>query len=146
MPIFEIMKPALLLFLFSALFLPALAQDSWTVKWDGNAILQASGEDEKKNTVRLTPSSLDQRTSLILEYSQGEKRAGWERTIMLVDDRDKVLVKKKGSVFSISNTGLKSLFKESRVLHLYTVSLPTDPDLKVRVRVRRVHLCTLVLQ
>lgn len=146
MPTFGFMKSFLLAMLGSFLLLPALAQDSWTVKWADKAIFKTGVEDEEKNLVRLAPPSLDIRTSLILEFREHVKREGWERTIMLVDDKDKVLVQKKGNVFSISNTGLKSLFKENKFLHLYTVAVPTDPDMKARVRVRRVHLCTLVLQ
>ena len=48
------------------------------------------------------------------------------------------------SKIKIKNATLDSLFAKSKILKIYTISLPKDPAKRATVRVRRVHLCTLM--
>ena len=65
--------------------------------------------------------------------------------MMVYNEKDQELVSKKGNELKIKNSELLSFFKRSKQIKIYTIAVPTDPKLKASIRVRRVHLCTLVL-
>jgi hypothetical protein len=123
-----------------------MAQNSWKVTFNGKEVLNASTEDEAKNMITLKKSDLKKKKDFILAYHGEQEQKGWERTIAAYDSLDTELAKQKGTRFKLTGTALQSLFKKSKTIKIYTVALPADPKLKAAVRVRRVHLCTLILQ
>jgi hypothetical protein len=138
-----------LLYLFLiALFLnsTALAQASWKISLDNKTVLKASLEDEAKNIVRIKASNLKQKRDFIACYTEQDKKKDWERTIIVFDEKDRELRQQKGTTLKVKTSTLRSWFKESKQLKIYTWALPIDPKLKAAIRVRRVHLCTLVLE
>ncbi|MFL5772944.1 MAG: hypothetical protein ACJ75F_07295 [Flavisolibacter sp.] len=132
------------LFLFALIPFTMSAQDSWKVQLNDKVVLKTSEENSEKNVIKISASSLQKKKDFIISYSEGEKKKGWQRFITIYNDQDGELYKQTGNKIKMKNSVLSSLFEKSKTLKVYTWSLPTDPKLKQTVRVRRVHLCTLV--
>jgi hypothetical protein len=121
------------------------AQDSWTVHLNKKSVLEASEESIDKNSIRINASDLKKKNNFVLTYFENPKQKGWTRSLMVFDSSDKELKRIKGTKLSLTNSNVLSLLKKYKSIQLYTWSIPDDPALKARIRVRRVHLCTLVL-
>jgi hypothetical protein len=122
------------------------AQDKWIVHVNKKAVLEANEESVEKNQVRVKAADLKKANNFVLTYFENPKQKGWTRSIMIFDSMDKELKRIKGTKLSLTNSNLLSLLKKHKSIQLYTWSIPDDPALKARIRVRRVHLCTLVLE
>lgn len=133
-------------FFLSSIGISAIAQDSWKVCLDKKVLLDAPGEDEKKNLVRISAAEWKKGKTFTLIYKENSPRKGWERTILMYDEKDNELKKQKGKKLKLKTSALKSLLNQYKTVKIYTINSPTDPKLKERVRIRRVHLCTLILQ
>ena len=138
-----------LFYLFLASFfisLSTLAQPGWKVMLNGKTVLNTTVEDEAKNIVRIKKADLKKKKGLSLVYTEEAKKKDWERKMVLYDENDQELTRQKGTQLKISNAALQSFFKNSKKLGIYTLAFPTDPKLKAAIRIRRVHLCTLILE
>jgi hypothetical protein len=133
-------------FLLSFIGLSTIAQDRWKVCLDKKVLLNTSNEDEKKNVIIILAADLNKSKNFTLDYKESSPQKGWERTIRLYDEKDTELLKQKGKKFTLKTSELKSLLNQYRTVRIFTINSPTDPNLKARVRIRRVHLCTLILQ
>jgi hypothetical protein len=133
-------------FLLSFTGFSAIAQDSWKVCLDKKVLLATSNEDEKKNVIMISAADLNKSKNFTLVYKESSPQKAWERTIRLYDEKDAELKKQKGKKFTLKTSELKSLLNQYKTVKIYTINSPTDPKLKERVRIRRVHLCTLILQ
>ena len=122
------------------------AQDKWIVHVNKKAVLEATEESVENNRVRLKAAELKKTNNFVLTYFENPKQKGWTRSIMIFDSTDKELKRIKGTKLSLTNSNLLSLLKKHKSILIYTWSIPDDPALKARIRVRRVHLCTLVLE
>ena len=63
----------------------------------------------------------------------------------MLDPKDSELYKARTTQMVLPNGRLRALLQQSPSLKVYTWALPTDPELAARIRIRRVHLCTLKL-
>jgi hypothetical protein len=135
-------------FLLAAFFMhtAVLGQAAWKVTLNDKTVLNASAEDEAKNIVYIKTADLKKKKDLILSYKEKKNKAGWERAITVYDENDRELKQQKGTKFTLSPAELRSFFRQSGKLRIYTRALPTDPKLKAAIRVRRVHLCTLIAE
>lgn len=122
------------------------AQGSWQVILNNKIVLNTSVEDTGKNVLKITKADLKKKNEFSVVYKEKAERKNWQRTLMAYDERDMEIKVQKGNKFQIKNTALQIFFKSSRIIRIYTLALPTDPRLKASIRVRRVHLCTLVLE
>lgn len=135
-----------LVLLLSLTSFSVFAQNSWKVCFDKKTLLSTSEESEEKNIIKISAADLKKYKNFTISYKQEEPQKGWRRTISFYDDNNNELSKQTGNRFTIKSGTLKNLFQTSKIIKVYTVSLPTDPNLAAQVRVRRVHLCTLVLE
>ena len=126
-----------------------IKQDNWKIKWNKKVILNATTENETKNIKKLKKAELSKRYSLEINYKESDpaKEKAWNRSFLFFGDNDNELLRKE-SVRNVTLTAaeLKRLFGDQKKIRIYTMAIPTDPDLAARVRVRRIHLCTLELQ
>jgi hypothetical protein len=134
------------LFSFLLSFIGVIAQDNWKVSLDKKVLLNASEENEAKNVINISPADLKTKKTFVLNYKEAAPQKGWERTISIYDEKDNELKKQKGKSLTLKVSELKSLLNKFKTIKIYTTSLPTDPKIKAQIRVRRVHLCTLILQ
>jgi hypothetical protein len=116
--------------------------DTWNIKWKGEVILSATAENEKENVKSVV---LDDATVLVVRYKEGVAKADWARSILIFGEGDNELMRINNKAAKIGGEELKKAIGNNKTIKIYTVSLPTDPEMAARVRVRRVHLCTLVL-
>ena len=121
-------------------------QDSWKVCLDKKELLQTSKEDEQKNVFTITSTELKKSKKFEINYKQASPDKAWERTISIYDVNDQELKTVKGNRFSLTTAALKSLLEQHKTIKFYTLYSPIDPKMKMMVRLRRVHLCTMVLQ
>jgi hypothetical protein len=122
------------------------AQGSWKVVLNGKNSLSTSTESEEKNVISVKAKDLSKKNDFTILYTEKEKNAAWQRSIIAVDDKDQELLNKQTDKLKIKNSELLQLFKKSNKIRFYTISLPKDPAKRAVVRVRRVHLCTLILK
>jgi hypothetical protein len=145
-------KIFLLLSLTLAYLLPQaqpVQADSWKVKWNKKVILEADKENEAANTRKIRRADLKKNYLLEVSYKESDpkKEKAWTRSFMFFDETDKELLRKDSTRNAkITAAELKKLFGDKKKIKIYTIAIPTDPGMAARVRVRRVHLCTLELQ
>jgi len=133
---------AIVLSLFGSL----VQQDSWKLSLDKKRLLEASTENEQKNIVSVTVSELKKSKLLEINYTQAAFEKGWERTISVYDENDQELKTAKGNRLTLKTSAVRSLLGQHKAIKFYTLYSPTDPKMKAAVRLRRVHLFTVVLQ
>ncbi len=127
----------------------AAAQDNWKIKLNGKLLLTSSAEDRNANSKKIKASELNSDTgTLDVLYKETKPQAGWKRLLTFVDENDHEQLRKDSVIAQtrVKAATLKELFAGKKKISIYTFSLPTDPELAARVRVRRVHLCTLELE
>ncbi|MDP4263172.1 MAG: hypothetical protein Q8941_11650 [Bacteroidota bacterium] len=136
---------------FAYMLSPAqpLKADSWKIKWNKKWILEANKENAASNTRKVKLAELNKNCFLEISYKEGDaqKEKTWNRSFLLFDENDKELLRKDSTRNAkIPAPELKKLFSDKKKIIIYTLAIPTDPDLAARIRVRRIHLCTLELQ
>ncbi len=118
----------------------------WKVSHNSNAVLTATKEDSEKNTVTVSRSDLQEKGALVVVYKDKHAEAGWKREIILVD-QDENEIARGGNKLTTENTVLYNhLSKGAKSFHVYTWTLPTDPEKAALIRIRRVHLCTIIVK
>ena len=147
------MKRKLLLLSFLPLYIFSYAQpasaDSWKITWNKKVILQTGETNESANVRTIKASDLKKNYVLEISYKEVDvaKEKEWIRSFMVFDESDQQLLKKDSTRhIKITSAQLKKLFGDKKKIKIYTIAIPSDPDLAARVRVRRMHLCTLQLQ
>jgi len=121
--------------------------NTWTVAHNKAERLKATGESEAKNTVVIKSTDLKAEGQLYINYTEAKPLEDWKRTFAVFDVKDNELMSYSGSSFKISNGKLRSLLNDGvTTIKIYTWALPTDPDLASRIRVKRMHLCTVKLE
>ena len=132
------------------------AQLPWKIKLGSKTILQTTGEDEKKNVVRLKNIQVGTKNNFYLSYRVTPDEKDWIKTVMMYDTAgvnitDNPVGSKiqKGTPrvnYIIPNKTLKVLLAGHKKIKIYYISIPSDPEKAAIVRVRRVHICTVLLQ
>lgn len=139
------MKKLLLIPLFFITLLAA-AQDRWTVKLNNKTLVNTTTENEKTNSKTVRPAEWKQQGYLEVVYKEAGTKKEWRRSIFFCDENDNELIRKDDVTrVKIPVATLKKTFAGKTKINIFTTVAPTDPDLAARVRIRRVHLCTLVL-
>jgi hypothetical protein len=139
------MKTFLTFLFFFGMMILGQAQDKWKVYHNSVLQLKSAEEVPEKNGFGLRIAALNKEGALSIVYTEAPKQKDWKRTIMFVDESNNEVLRKAGFSVKIGNTVLKSLFKKTKTLQVYTISLPADPAKAALVRVRRVHLATITL-
>jgi hypothetical protein len=146
------MKRFICVFVASFTCLLSFAQNeiNWSVFHDKRKLFHSSIENEEQNNIALRLSELKSDKNFIITYTgtgsnTTDKKGEWVRTIGIYTSADKELFRKDSSTVKIPDLKLKYMLQESKMLKVYTWSLPKDPKEAARVRIRRVHLCTIIL-
>jgi hypothetical protein len=139
------MKSLVVLLLTLALTHFAQAQESWKIRISGKTLLSASKEDPVKNKISARPSAFKAKKVLEVLFTDSNASKENDRFLGIYGPDDEELVQKMASKLTVSNKKVLAWLKKYGQLKIYTWSLPTDPDLRSRIRIRRIHLCTLEL-
>jgi hypothetical protein len=124
----------------------AFAQDSWKVALNGKELLSTGEEKPDGNIVTLSKTDLAKTANFLVKYTEKEPQTGWKRSIVLVDKGENEMQTETGRILTVSSKTLLAHLLKAGTLYIYTWALPTDPELAARIRVRRVHLCTIKLK
>lgn len=141
------MKRIVLLLGFLLPVLCVIAQDSWKVKLNNKTLVATNDTDDKKYVKKVTSKEWKKNGSLEVSYKREEAiRDGWIRTFYLIDENgNEVIQKDSTDKLKISLKELRKSFAGKKKIEIYTIVRPTDPEVAMRVRIRRVLLCTLEL-
>lgn len=130
------------------------AQLAWKVKLGSKVVLQTKGENENKNKVQIKFLNTDRKSNLVFSYHPATDEKAWVRTLMVDDSSgagiigspEDVAVKKTKTeiCFTISNKQLREIKKTHHFIKIYYTSIPSDPAKAALVRVRKVHVCTII--
>jgi hypothetical protein len=127
----------------------SLQADSWKIKWHKRTIVETGKEDEMVNKKTVKKGELDNDYCLEITYKESspQKEKEWKRSFLLFDENDNELIRKDSTRnVLIPASELKTLFGDKTKIRIYTVTLPTDPNMAASIRVRRVHLATIELK
>lgn len=127
-------------------FSKAHAQDHWTVLHNKKKMLNATAEDTTANQVVLKHGDLKKWGSLRIRYTEMPERTAWKRSLLLSNAGGAELQRASKKKLHIRNRILRNWARQNRRLFIYTTSIPTDPAVAATVRMRPVHLCTVMLQ
>lgn len=143
------MKKNTLLLLFLATCFLANAQETrhWTVKSNKLQLLNTDTEDTAKNIIPVRISDLSSKNIFTVSYftEKTGNKDSWKRTIGIYSMADKELYRKDAPVLKINGAALKKMLLENKIIKIYSWAIPKDPAQAARVRVRRVHLCSIEL-
>lgn len=81
--------------ILSLSFISTSAQDSWKVMHNGKTILTTDVESVEKNTIEIKASELKKKSHLYISYKEAVKQKDWKRSIIIFDEKDNQLYKKK---------------------------------------------------
>jgi len=117
-----------------------MAQDSWKLYLGKQELASGKVSDENESTVRLKAGS-DQ---LLVAYMAEDRAPDQTRHFAFFDEKGTELLSKAGgSRAKFELATITSLLEKYDHISLYSWSIPNDPELAARVRVRRVLLCHL---
>jgi len=122
--------------------------DFWKITWNKKVILQTGENNESDKLRKIKAADLEKNYILEISYKEADAaKREWIRSFMIFDEKDQQLLRKDSTRnMKITAAQLKKLFGDKKKLMIYTIAIPSDPDMAARVRVRRFHLCTLQLQ
>lgn len=122
------------------------AQTKWTVSCTGKAVLKNVTEDAEKNILKIKRTSLSKSGNISIAFDK--KDTASIRTIM-ADDTNRSGLKSWEDVtkpVTITNAELQELFTGRNRIEFYYTEIPKDPAKAALVRIRPVHLCSVILQ
>ena len=134
---------------FSFLFSHSQENAKWNIILNKKTIFSATEENEPKNKITVKASEFKTGKNFIISYSEMNAAHGkneWKRIIGIYNVEDKELVRKDTATLTMSTGQMKKWLLENKTVKVYSWSLPKDPKEAARVRIRRVHLCTIVLK
>jgi len=138
----------LFLIIFIAPFARAQESASWKVSLGKKNILTGTAEDTSKNIISFKKADLTNNGMFKIEYTEPKNSAtkGWVRTIALMDTASAVVAQRDSTneLRFYNKDMLKILWSRKKVT-LYTWAAPADPAMAAAIRIRRQHLCTIVL-
>jgi hypothetical protein len=134
--------------IFIAPFAHAQESASWKVSLGKKNILTGNAEDTSKNIISLKKADLTNNGMFRIEYTEPKNSAtkGWVRTIALMDTTSAVVAQRDStSELRFYNKDMLKILWSRKKVTLYTWAAPADPAMAAAIRIRRQHLCTIVL-
>gem|GEM_PF-1006119 len=116
---------------------------SWKLFRNKTVLLSATQEDETANQLTIRRSSLKRAGSYRLVYTGSTADKSWVRSFIIVGTGDEELQRFEGRPLVVSNGMLAKLAKVHKTIRIYTMAVPSDPNVAATVRVRREHLATI---
>jgi hypothetical protein len=139
-------RPVVFSVLFALVAICANASDSCKILLNKNLVFEGAVEQENPVAVVKT----NQKTAdgyFTIKYRSENADSGWKRTIY-IDDKNgdeikKLEMPKQAGSVCVKASVLKRWIDKRQPLFIYTLSLPKDPLLADRVRVRSVLICKI---
>jgi hypothetical protein len=128
---------------------------SWTVRLGDKVIASFEGEDKEKNVVKLTIEQILKKKRFSVGYITPRDEKEWIRTFMINDSTGSGISIPKTSPakwrgkdvrFTTQSNDLAAALSQHKKIMIYFTSIPSDPAKAALVRVRPVHICTIILE
>lgn len=144
------MKNFVISLFFCPLSLSSFSQDGvrWQIWHNKRQLFSATEENADSNKIIFSSTGFTTKGYFaisFIEENTSAKKLKWIRTIAIYDESDNELYKKASASVKIPDSVMKKMLTANKTIKIYTWSLPKDPAEAARIRVRRVHLCTIVL-
>ncbi len=139
----------LLLISISIMALTSDAQtgNNCTISHNSKKMLTVTKEDAVKNKIAIKAGALKKTGSLVIAFPVSKTKSEWKRSVMIYDTTDNVLLTKEDVIgLTLTNTELTVLLAGKKQFSIFTASIPRDPKKAAAIRVRRVHVCTVVIK
>ncbi len=140
------MKKAILLTSLLFTFLTMQAQTKWSISLSGKVVLKNRTEDPEKNILKIKRPGLKKPGNITISFAK--KDTASVITIM-ADDANRSGLKSWENVsqkITITSAELKELYTGRSKIVFYYTAIPRDPEKAALVRMRPIHLFTVVLQ
>lgn len=121
----------------------------WQIRHNNKQIFSATEENADSNKITVSSSDFTSKRYFTISFFEENttiKKAKWIRTIAIYDESDNEVYKNASASVKIPDSLMKKLLTKNKSIKIYTWALPKDPAEAARIRVRRVHLCTIVLR
>lgn len=121
------------------------AQDwKWKIKLNSKTLVSTSNEDEKVNTKKISSIEWKKNGLLELSFEPTNDNGFWIYSFQFDDEKGNQLFNADSTTkVTMPLAKLRKLFAGKKNVKIYMVQRPSNPD--IMVRVRRVHLYTLML-
>ncbi|MES1214892.1 MAG: hypothetical protein ABUT20_05185 [Bacteroidota bacterium] len=144
------MKKTFLSTLTIAITVAALAQSeiNFSIKHDKKELLKVYKEDAEKNIIKISLKDLKKKSAFTFTCSELKtdlSKGKLKRTMAIFTETDNELLRKETGSLKVPDVDLEKMLQENKIIKIYTWLLPKDPAEAARVRIRRVHLCTIEL-
>src|SRR5690606_28605934 len=106
-------------------------------------LIEARKEDPATNMKSAIVERQEDTPLLEIAYTESPPKKDWKRSIMIFGESNNELKRFDTSNVVIGFDELTERIGENELTKLYTLSLPTEPELAAMVRVRRVLLGTI---
>ncbi len=139
------MKKIFLLSLLASVTLFASAQTSSSITYLGKKVLKNATENPEKNIIKIQRKSLNKPGNFIISFNNYD--TAYKRTVM-VDDANRQGIKNFEEInkpLTISNKELKKLLTGRNKIVIYYSKIPSDPSKAAIVRMRPIHICTVIV-
>ena len=136
-----------IIYLVILLFITTMAeaQQNWDVCVQKKTVLKKVEESRENNVVKIKRTALGNKTSLTIKFNDADTANNITLTVDKEAGGGLASWEFTGKPITISGQELKKLFiGENKLVFTYT-AIPKDPRLAMVVRVRPVHVCSVVL-
>ena len=139
-----------LMLLFVGLCPVLHAQDSasWKIVMNKKAVMHTGVEDTITNILRIKKSELANNGVFRIEFTPSKNDANrpWVRKMAMLDTNAQAVVQLDSSnMLQLYNKDLLKVLWNRKKIIAYTWTAPSDPAMAAAIRIRRTHLCTIVL-
>ena len=117
----------------------------WQIIVNKQLVLRSNTEDVEANRKSIPAKDLFAPDGLKIVYIE-EPDAALNRSFIIMNEGRQELLRIEKSDTVISGSVLQKAVGSNRTIVIYSIAIPSDPALAATVRVRPVHLCTLILQ
>jgi hypothetical protein len=126
--------------------LPAigLSQESWDITFAKKTLLKKTAENPEKNIVKISRTSLTTKNKFVLKLNDIDTAYYITIEATTEDGSGQQSWKYTGKSLIISGSNLKKLLTGRNKIKFQYMAIPKDPDLAAVVRLRPIHICTVV--
>lgn len=121
------------------------SQTGWQVYVNKQLIIQSNTEDITVNSKTVKAADLFAKEGLKIVYTEAPD-AKVIRSYIIMDTERQELFRTDKIKEPVQGDVLKKAIGHHQKIEIYSLAIPSDPALAATVRVRPVHLCTLILE
>jgi hypothetical protein len=141
----KLMKKFILVSLLSAVALISNAQTKCSVSVFGKKALNNAEENVAKNIIKIEKKLLKKSGNFIISFNNYD--TAYKRTVMINDAEGQGIINFEdvNKPITISSKQLKTILNGKNKILFYYTKIPSDPSKAAIVRMRPIHICTVLV-